>query len=328
MRLWNSRRPKVCRRRIIFEQLEERIVLDAAVTPQPTNVILDHPETLNTQQADHPNDQAQVATQPAVAPTSPAPAPAGEVFHHEFNVVLVSDALDKIPEISQAAMDAAKVITYDAERDNLVTIIGEIQEVSKSSGQKIDNLIVIGHGAENALRIGTDRIDFSNVGQFSSDLTSLGQALSDQAQIEIFSCSLAKDASGKAFVDSFAKLTGADVFASDDNTGGAKGDWTLEYGSDSGVAIKSLFDAQYLTNIHTDLTYAPELTISGNAHGLENSAVNLSYLISVNDQDANETITVTLSALNGFETLNALAQPGAEVTNNDTSEPFAKLFQE
>ena len=74
-------------------------------------------------------------------------------------------------------MDAAKVITYDAQHDNLVTIVNELQDISKASGQKIDNLVIIGHGAENAMRIGTDRIDFSNVGKFSSDLTSLGQAL-------------------------------------------------------------------------------------------------------------------------------------------------------
>jgi hypothetical protein len=319
MRLWNSGRPKVYRRRTIFEQLEERIVLDAAVTPQPTNVILDHPETLNTQQADHQDTQATVTTQPVVAPPPPPPTPAGEVFHHDLNVVLVSNALDKILEISQAAMDAAKVITYDAQSDNLVTIIVEIQEVSKSAGQKIDNLIVIGHGAENALRIGTDRIDFSNVGQFSSDLTSLGQALSDQAQIQLFTCSLVKDASGKAFVDSIAKLTGADVYASDDNTGGAKGDWTLEYASNSGVAIKSLLDTSYLTNIRADLTYAPELNITGSVNGTENSSVDLSHLISVADHDADETITVTLTVGQGFSTLDAVAQGGATITGHNTS---------
>ncbi|MFH0959002.1 MAG: tandem-95 repeat protein, partial [Pseudomonadota bacterium] len=315
-RNWN--RPKVYRRRIIFEQLEERIVLDAAVTPQPTNVILDHPETLNTQQADHQDVQAQVSTQPVVAPP-PTASPAGEVFHQDLNVVLVSNALDKIPEISQGAMDAAKVITYDAQSDNLISIIGEIQEVSKSSGQKIDNLIVIGHGAENALRIGADRIDFSNVGQFSSDLSSLGQALSDQAQIQLFTCSLAKDASGKAFVDSMARLTGADVYASDDNTGGVKGDWNLEYASDSNVAIKNLLDTQYLLNLNYDLSFAPQLTIAGTVSGFEDTSVNLSDLISVSDLDSVETLTVTITANQGFETLAASAQGAAVLSGNNTS---------
>ena len=314
---WSS--PKVYQRRILFEQLEERIVLDAAVTPQPTNTILDNPEPTNTQQSEQQENQVNLAAGVTVCPLPPPPTPAGEVFHQDLNVVLISNALDKIPEISQGAMDAAKVITYDALHDNLITIIGELQDVSKTAGQKIDNIAIIGHGAENAMRVGTDRIDFSNVGQFSPELSSLGQALSDNAQIQLFTCSLAKDASGKAFVDSIAKLTGADVYASDDNTGGGKGDWTLEYGSDSTVALKSLMDTQYLTNIHTDLTYAPELTINGTAHGAEDTLVDLSHLVSVKDQDANETVTVKLTANQGFSTLDAVAQTGATVTGHNTS---------
>jgi hypothetical protein len=319
MRLWNSRRPKVYRRRILFEQLEERIVLDAAVSPQPTYVLIDHPQPASNTQPDHQDSQPQVMTQPVAAPLPPPPTPAGQVFHQDLNVVLVSNALDKIPEITQAIPQGDKVITYDALHDNLVTIVHELQDVSKASGQKIDNLIVIGHGAENAMRIGTDRIDFSNVGQFSSELTSLGQALNDNAQIQLFECSLAKDASGKALVDSISKLTHADVFASDDDTGGARGDWTLEYGSHTGVAVKPLLDTQYLTNMHTDLSYAPELSIAGSINGTENSSVDLSHMISVTDQDADETLTVTLTANKGFSTLDAEAQTGATVTGHNSS---------
>jgi hypothetical protein len=48
--------------------------------------------------------------------------------------------LDKIPEISRgAAIDAAKAIIYDALHGNLITIVGELQKVSKTAGQKIDN---------------------------------------------------------------------------------------------------------------------------------------------------------------------------------------------
>ena len=320
MRLFkNWRRPKVYRRRILFEQLEERIVLDAAVTPQPTNVLIDHPQPADTHQADNHDSQTQATTQPVVAPPPPPPAPEAQVFHHDLNVVLVSNALDKIPEISQAAKDVSKVITYDAQHDNLLTIVGELKDVSNAAGQKIDNIAIIGHGAENAMRLGTDRIDLSNVGSFSTELSSLGQVLSDHAQIQLFTCSLAKDASGKALVDSIAKITHSDVFASDDNTGGAKGDWTLEYGSHAGVAVKSLLDTQYLTNIHTDLTYAPTLAIGGTGVGTENSAVDLSHLVTISDQDANETLTVTLSANQGFSTLDAAAQSGATVTGHNSA---------
>ena len=114
-------------------------------------------------------------------------------------------------------------------------------------------------------------------------------------------------------VDSISKLTHADVFASDDDTGGAKGDWTLEYGSHTGVAMKSLLDTQYLTNMHTDLSYAPELSIAGSINGTENTSVDLSHLISVTDQDANETLTVTLTANRGFQLWTPKPRPALQL---------------
>ncbi len=312
------RNPKVLRRRILFEQLEERIVLDAAVTPQPTNVLLESPEISHHQQNSQVENQTQVATQPVVAPPPPPPSTESEVFRSDLNVVLISNALDEIPQISQAVLQGAKIITYDSQHGNLITMANEIKGVSESDGHKIDNLIIIGHGAENALRLGDDKIDSTNVASFSQELGSIGQALSEHAQIQLFTCSLAKDASGKAFVDSVARLTGADVFASDDDTGGWNGDWTLEYASNKGLELKTILDAQYLTNIHSDLTYAPQLSIGGLAVGMENSVVDLGHLISVGDQDSSETLTVTLSATKGFSTLHVEAQGAVRVSGNDT----------
>ena len=227
MKLWKKSRPRVFRRSVLFEQLEDRIVLDAAVTPMPPNVILDAPEPLQNTQTENQQNIADAGSQPAVAPLPTPPNTESQVFQGDLNVVLVSSDLGAIPEINDAAGQNSRLITYDADTDNLITIIDELREVNEDTGQKIDNLIVIGHGAENALRLGNQRIDISNVGNFNYELSSLGQALSENAQIQLFSCSLAKDSSGKAFVDTFAAMTGTDVFASDDDTGSAKGDWTL-----------------------------------------------------------------------------------------------------
>lgn len=318
MKKWRRSSPKVYRRRVLFEQLEDRIVLDAAVTPQPANIVMDQPQPVENSQPENQESLANIATQPPVAPLPSQPVAESQVFHQELNVVLVSNALDNIPEINDASGKNSKVISYDAQFDNLVTIINEIRDVSESSGQKIDNLVIIGHGAENALRIGTDRIDVSNAGNFSAELSSLGQALSENAQIQVFSCSLAKDAYGKAFVDTVSILTGADVFASDDDTGGDKGDWTLEYSSDANVGLKPILDVQYLSNIHGDLSYAPQITVDGYAIGTENSIIDLGNLISVNDQDSNEILTVTLTASQGFSIFHVDTQAGVTVVGNDS----------
>src|SRR5262249_40537568 len=58
-----------------------------------------------------------------------------------------------------------------------------------------------------------------------------GNALKSTGDILIYGCDVAEGASGRKFVDTLSKLTGADVAASTNVTGATSlgGDWNLEY---------------------------------------------------------------------------------------------------
>ena len=58
-----------------------------------------------------------------------------------------------------------------------------------------------------------------------------GSALSNDADLLLYGCDVAKSDAGRALVDALSRLTGADVAASEDATGNTAlgGDWNLEY---------------------------------------------------------------------------------------------------
>lgn len=245
--LWKHSR--YYQRHLTIEQLEDRIVLDAAASPTPQQNPDDNPE---------PQDRDARGEQPSA--DSPTAGSAGaptesdtKVLGDPLDVVLISNCLDDIEAIAQAAPDDARVLVYDSEEDNLVTISLMLEDLTGSAGSAIGNLAVMGHGDAGLVTLGSDTIDLANVYQFSTVLASLGEHLTEDAQIHLYGCSIAEDLLGKALVDSIAVYTEADVFASDDATGGDFGDWDLEYASSSDTPINLLFDLDTLTSVQQPL---------------------------------------------------------------------------
>jgi trimeric autotransporter adhesin len=254
-RFW--RRSKNYRPKRLLQQLEERIVLDAAVNPTQ-----DNPN-------DQPSGQADAAGGQAGAGTSAAPASDGaggnaglvaqlptsfeQVFGQDLNVVLVANSLADVDAISHAATENAHVVKYDAANDNLATITAMLQEVVASSGHKIDNLAIVGHSSEGVLSIGTDYIQFFTLSNHKATFEALGQTLTQDAQIQFYGCYVAGDTLGEALVDRIAIYTQADTFASTDATGGATHDWTLEHSSNATVTMDTLLDSAALASVTTEL---------------------------------------------------------------------------
>ncbi|MBI4963444.1 MAG: DUF4347 domain-containing protein [Desulfomonile tiedjei] len=249
----------------LLQQLEERIVLDAAVNPAPQ----DNPNGNPSGQPDQGPGPEQ-APAGAEAAGGSADGNAGlvgqvpdsyqQVFNQDLNVVLVANNLADVHAVTQAAAENAQVITYDAAQDNLATITAKLQDLVSVAGHTIDNLAIVGHGTEGNLVIGTDQIQFFSLAQYSATFEALGQTLSQDAQIQFYGCSIAGDAPGQAMVDSIAVYTAADTFASTNTTGGTAHDWTLEYSSNSSVAMNVVLNAGALASDITPLADAVLVT--------------------------------------------------------------------
>jgi len=95
----------------------------------------------------------------------------------------------------------------------------------------LDAIHLISHGSEGSINLGNGELDLDGVLQNAVAIQGWGNALTTDGDLLIYGCNLAGDADGMELIDMLSRLTGADVAASVDLTGGADqgGDWDLEY---------------------------------------------------------------------------------------------------
>ncbi|MFZ4525084.1 MAG: FG-GAP-like repeat-containing protein [Chlorobium sp.] len=99
----------------------------------------------------------------------------------------------------------------------------------------VDAIHLLSHGNSGALLFGSTTLSSANINNYATVLSQIGSSLSAMGDILLYGCNVGAGAEGLAFVESVARLTQADVAASDDLTGSAAfgGDWELEVQSDT-----------------------------------------------------------------------------------------------
>ena len=132
-----------------------------------------------------------------------------------------------------------EVVLLDSERDG-------IEQISEflADYERLDAVHIVSHGSEGAVQLGDAWLSGDTLASYEGALASWADALSEEADLLFYGCDLAGGVSGQALVGDLAKLTGADVAASEDLTGSSLlgGDWELEVASGS-VEAQSLFAA-------------------------------------------------------------------------------------
>ena len=95
----------------------------------------------------------------------------------------------------------------------------------------IDAIHLLTHGSAGELQVGNAILDATSMsGEYADELAAIGAALSEDGDFLIYGCNFAAGETGAAAAGLIASLTGADVAASTDNTGGdlQGGNWILE----------------------------------------------------------------------------------------------------
>jgi uncharacterized delta-60 repeat protein len=233
MKLFKTRqRLKFYRPVRLLQQLEERVVLDASVNP----VINENPANTagsTGDAADHTITSSQAGQAPgadASLAAAPLPDNLNQVFGTDLNVVLISNAVDQVEAISNAVTPNAKIIVYDAEHADLSTINSQLTSLVNSTGQKIDHLALVTHGAPGIVQLSESQ----GVNPFSVLLDpgswhELGILLDTGARIDLYGCNVGDGPMGAFLVAAISHETGAVVWASNDTTGNVGGaDWNLE----------------------------------------------------------------------------------------------------
>ncbi len=271
-----GRRPRIYTRRLILEQLEERIVLDASVAPaaqdhpvDATHVDVPQPADTHTttassqpdQGTDHTADSQGTNSASATPVSQPSADPhdnaLGTSFQQGNDVILVSSSVPNIDAVKTAASAGTTVVVYDGEHGNLDSVDNTLHDLVQTTGQKIEHLAIVSHGDPGILNL-SDSESWSayTVKSNPASWTALGALLTPDAQIDLYGCDIGKGSDGAALLASVSALTGATVCASDNPTGsGPDHDWTLEVKTGAS-ALPSLLDGANLakTSISLDDT--------------------------------------------------------------------------
>ncbi|HEY7759920.1 MAG TPA: DUF2341 domain-containing protein [Burkholderiales bacterium] len=119
-----------------------------------------------------------------------------------------------------------EMVLLDVSRDG----IEQISETLAGRGD-IGSVHLISHGSDGAVQLGSSTLDFDSLLKNATQIKSWAEALTADADLLIYGCDVAGSEEGRSLIDALARLTGADVAASDDLTGAVEfgGDWILEY---------------------------------------------------------------------------------------------------
>jgi len=217
--------------------LEPRIMFDGAAAATTADAVVDtKPPVQDTAAV----DAAKLAQ--AVADVVP-PAVQVDPVPQRTEIVFIENNVADYQTLVNDAKPGEEVHVLDSSQDGLAQMA---QILDGRSG--IDAIHIVSHGSEGALLLGSLTLTSQNLQDHAAELTTIGNALTQNADVLLYGCDVGAGSDGAAFVAALAQASQADIAASNDATGAAAlgGNWQFEtvsgsietgiYLSDAGIA--------------------------------------------------------------------------------------------
>ncbi|WP_189346331.1 Ig-like domain-containing protein, partial [Undibacterium macrobrachii] len=222
------------------------------------------------------------------------------------NIVFIDARVQDSASLLKDIASGTEVVFLKADQDGLQQIANYL------NGRVVESIQVIAHGFEGNLWLGNSFLDNNTLNTHSQALSDIGQALTADGDILLYSCNLAANTDGLSFIANFATLTGADVAASDDRTG-TDGDWDLEITTGSVAAISAMSQA---AESNYDYALATITVTNGNDSGAGSLRQAITDAISGDTITFNAGMTVTLNGTQLLITKNLIID--GDLDNNNT----------
>lgn len=199
-------------------------------------------------------------------------------------VVVDSQTPDYQQVIDDVAADkSVQVLLVDSSESGLDKITKTLQEL-----ESLESIHIISHSDGFSVRMGSDWISPELLLAYQSDVAQWQDALAEGADILIYGCNLAITDEGLRLMETLNELTGADVAASDDQTGhrSLDADWDLE------AKIGDVDNSALLSDEFTDEWYATlaVINVTTTADVVDGDTSSISAL--VNDRGADGFISL------------------------------------
>lgn len=141
------------------------------------------------------------------------------------NLVFIDPTVPQLDELVSGIAGPNELILLDANREGLEQITSALR-----GRTNVAAIHVIAHGQAGQIQLGNQTVDQQKLIAEQSSIQTWQSALTNDADILLYSCETGRGSIGEQFVAQLARLTRADVAASVDVTGvsASGGDWDLE----------------------------------------------------------------------------------------------------
>ena len=193
--------------------LEQRILFDGAAVAAADQF---DDGAAQQQNADQPEDHGQIQPEAIAAPAT------GSSPRH---LLVIDSRVEDYEQLTAQLPSGVQALIVNADQDGISQITDMLQQL-----QDVDSIQILSHGSAGQFTLGSTTLSSANIADFADTLSSWDGQLSEQADILLYGCRIGASDSGRTLVAELAHWTGADVAASDDDTGAlaAGGDWELE----------------------------------------------------------------------------------------------------
>ncbi|NJK75587.1 MAG: DUF4347 domain-containing protein, partial [Microcoleus sp. SU_5_6] len=140
-------------------------------------------------------------------------------------IIFVDASVQNYQNLIEGADVKAKIVVLDDKHSGIEQITNAL-----AAQKDIKAVHILSHGSEGSLQLGTDALNENNLENFSDRLKQWGNALTQNADILLYGCEVAKGKAGKNFIQRLSEIADANIAASANPTGSAQlgGDWELE----------------------------------------------------------------------------------------------------
>jgi len=232
-------------------------------------------------------------------------------------VLFVDSRVDDIQSLIAGVKPGIEIVFLDAQKDGVSQISSYLQNHTY-----ISSIYIFSHGSTGSIAIGTTILDAATITDRSAEIGAWSASLTTNADILLYGCDVAAGSVGSTFIGSLALVTGADVAASIDPTGAVAkgGNWVLE-ASTGAIEARSPLTGKAMAG-YEGVLEQPTITDSVSSRSVaEDNTLSITG-ITVTDNDAGNSQTVTISSTHGTITLATTANTSSLSGNGTSSISF------
>jgi VCBS repeat-containing protein/predicted outer membrane repeat protein len=187
-----------------------------------------------------------------------------------------------------------RLLRLDADSDGLRQITEKLEQVGNVSA-----IHLLTHGRDGEILLGSTRLNSATLAQHAPELLAWQHSLTANADLLIYGCDVAESIEGRDFLDSLSALTGADLAASTDATGGSieSADWILEYNIGQ-IDQPGLFSATVMDRWQHSLAVGGTITVTTTNDVVDGTVTSIAALIANKGADGRISLREAILAAN------------------------------